>query len=393
MSKITVRQLQGEERFRAEIISTVCFHGKIEDPEKARENAVKETREDWGAFSEDGALMGHIINNKFESWLDGNLIINGGIGAVSTLPEYRESGCIRHIFEKLLPKAYENGEVISTLYPFNHAFYRKFGYETLVYKNTYEFAPEVLRGYHFTGKAELWNTGDPAGSYLDLYTEFARHYNLAIRRNEDMMQYHLKGVYYQDRKFCYFLSDEEGPAAFVIFQDIRHDPQAILSVNDVAFLGRRGFQAVLGFLARFTADYGTIRLSLPSGVELLSLIRSPKAYDIEKRAGQNYMIRVVNAKKLLAAIRKPEGASFTVRVTDDEILPVNNGTFLVNGSSVTETDAAPDLVVSGRALGQMTVGGVDLSEAMLRPDVEICANEAVLRQVFVRKPLMISDYF
>ena len=393
MSNVTVRLLQGEERFDAEVISAVSFHYRLEDTEKAKQNALKDTREDWGAFSDDGTLMAHIINNKFDSWLDGQLVKNGGIGAVSTLPEYRESGAIRHIFEKLLPEAYRNGEVISTLYPFNHAFYRKFGYETLVYKNEYEFRPEVLRGYRFKGEAVLWKDGDPVTPFTELYTQYAPQFNLAISRDDQRMQEHLKGVYYQDRKFCYLLKDEEGPAAFVIYQDIRHDPQAILSVKDLAFLGRRGWNAVLGFLARFTADYGTIRLELSSGTDLLSLIRSPYAYDIKSSARQNYMIRVINAEKLLAAMHKPAGVSFVIRVTEDEILPENNGTYLVNGDSVTETEQEADIVVSGRALGQMAAGGVGLSEAMLRPDVEVYANEAVLRQVFIRKPLMISDYF
>ncbi len=393
MNDIEVRLLQGEERFDADVISTVCFHGKIQDPETRKKEAAAETREDWGAFSADGTLMAHIINNKFESRLDGSLVKNGGIGAVSTLPEYRESGAIRHIFGKLLPEAYKNGEVISTLYPFNHAFYRKFGYDTLVHRNTYEFPPEVLRGCRFTGTAELWKTGDPVRPYTDLYTEFISGINLAIRRDDEAMLRHLKGVYYQDRKFCYLLSDEEGPAAYVIWQDIRHDPQAVLSVEDLAFSGRRGFQAVLGFLARFTADYGTIRLSLPTGIELLSLIRSPMAYDIKKSVSQNYMIRVVNVKKLLEAIRKPDGAEFVIRVDGDELIPENNGTFWVSGGTVEDTDEAPDLAVSGRALGQMAAGGMDLSEAMLRQDVEVCSNEAVLRQVFTRKSLMIEDYF
>ncbi len=37
----------------------------------------------------------------------------GGIGAVSTLPEYRDRGAIREIFVKLLKDAYKNGDVSS----------------------------------------------------------------------------------------------------------------------------------------------------------------------------------------------------------------------------------------------------------------------------------------
>ena len=392
MNEMTVRLLEKEERFPAELISTTCFHGRISDEEAARKKCESKTDEDWGAFSGDGTLMAHIINNHFESWLDGQVVMNGGIGAVSTLPEYRESGAIRHIFEKLLPEAYRRGEVISTLYPFNHAFYRKFGYETLVWNNRYEFSPEVLRGYRFTGTVSLFQTGDAVGPYFKLYTEFAKRHNLAIVRDEERMLSHLKGVWFEDRKFSYLLSDEKGPAAYLIFQDIRHDPQAILSVKELAYSGRRGFEAILGFLSRFTADYGTIRLELPAGTELLSVIRSPKAYEIQRTVSQNYMIRVIHADKLLSMMRMPENTSFVIRVTDD-LLKENLRTFRVRKGSAVETTEKPDLSVSVQALGQMAVGGTDLQEAMLRPDVEVFSNEEVLRQVFVKKPLYLADYF
>ena len=147
-----VRLLSGEERFRARMIATVAFHGRMEDPEKTRQESEKETQQHWGAFREDGTLMAHMINHQFLSRLDGKLVRNGGIGAVSTLPEYRMEGAVREIFRKLLPHAYADGEVISTLYPFSHSFYRKFGYETVCWKNVYEFAPAVLKGYAFPGK-------------------------------------------------------------------------------------------------------------------------------------------------------------------------------------------------------------------------------------------------
>ena len=142
-----VRKLSAEERFEANVISTVAFHMRMEDPEKSREESLKETVEDWGAFADDGKMMARIINHRFQVWLDGQTVPCGGIGAVSTLPEYRNTGAVREIFGKLIPAAYQNGEVISALYPFSHAFYRKFGYETVRWRNDYEFAPSALSGY------------------------------------------------------------------------------------------------------------------------------------------------------------------------------------------------------------------------------------------------------
>ena len=389
-----VRKLTPEENFEAEVISYVAFHMRMENPDQVREDTRKLTVEEWGAFAEDGKMMARIMNHRFTCMLDGRAVPSGGIGGVSTLPEYRNAGAIRGIFEKLIPEAYQNGEVFSTLYPFSHAFYRKFGYDTVCWRHNYEFAPSVLSGYRFDGTAELWKPGDPAGEYTELYNRFAAGFNLAMRRDDKMMlERHLKGEYYKDRKFCYLLRENGKPVAYLIYQDIRHDPAAILSVQDLAWEGRAGLNAILGFLARFTADYGTIRLFLPACLQLFSLIRSPQAYDIEQVVTQGYMIRPVNVVRMLEILRKPDEASFVIRVEGDAYIPENNGTWEVRGEKVFPTDRAPDLTVSLQAFGQLACGSVSLSEALYRPDVEVFANEEVLQKVFVRKPILVEDSF
>ena len=388
-----IRLLQGAERFDARLIATVAFHGRMEDPEKSKQEAGRETDQHWGAFDDDGTLMAHMINNQYTSWLDGTLIRNGGIGAVSTLPEYRKTGAVREIFKALLPCAYRDGEVISTLYPFSHAFYRKFGYETVCWKNIYEFSPAVLeRNYSFSGKASLWKQGDPADEWTAFYNAFASKYNLTIRRDGKMMEERLKGEYYKDRKFCYMLRENDRPVAYLIFQDIRHDPQAILDVQDLAWDGPEGFRAILGFLARFSADYGSIRLFLPRDIEFLSLVRSPLQYEIRRSAEQSYMIRVINAAKLLEAMKKPRDGRFTIRVTD-EIIPENNGTWEVTADAVTPTGEAPDLSVTEKALGQLAAGAVSLAEAELRGDTVVHGNRETLEKTFIRKPILVEDHF
>ena len=387
-----IRLLQGKEKFEARMIATVCFHGRMEDPEKSRQESEQETDQHWGAFDDDGTLMAHIINNQFISNLDGTTVRNGGIGAVSTLPEYRMEGGVKEIFRALLPYAYADGEVISTLYPFSHAFYRKFGYETVSWKNLYEFSPAVLKGYAFTGKTRLWKSGDPVGEWTELYNRFASNYNLSIVRDDKRMEELLKGEYYKDRKFCYMMYEGERPLAYLIFQDIRHDPAAILEVRDLAWDGEKGFRAILGFLARFSADYGEIRLFLPRETELLNLIRSPLVYDIRKTSEQSYMIRVVNAVKALEAMRKPEGCSFVIRVSD-ELIPENNGTWKVSREGVVPTEEEPDLSVTEKALGQLIAGVVSLPEALYREDTVVYKNRDMLERVFIRKPILVEDHF
>ena len=248
------------------------------------------------------------------------------------------------------------------------------------------------KNYSFDGKAALWKQGDPAGEWTELYNGFASKYNLAVRRDGRLMEEHLKGEYYKDRKFCYLLREGGRAVASIIFQDVRHDPQAILDVQDLAWDGPEGFRAVLGFLARFSADYGTIRLFLPRDIELLSLVRTPLQYDIQKTAEQSYMIRVINAVKLLEAMKKPENCRFVIRVTD-EIIPENNGTWEVTAEGVTPAGEDPDLCVTEKALGQLASGAAGLPEAELRGDTVVYRNRETLEKTFVRKPILVEEHF
>ncbi|MBQ3865106.1 MAG: GNAT family N-acetyltransferase [Clostridia bacterium] len=388
-----IRRLLPEEKFEARLIGNLAFHGRMEDPEKEKRESLTDPTEDWGVFDEDGRLMAHMYHPRFLFRLDGQWVPSGGIGAVSTLPEYRNRGAIRAIFTELFREAYREGEVLSCLYPFNHAFYRKFGYETVRWRDEYRFSPKVLREYRFTGRAVPWRSGDSAAVHTALYEKFASDFNLAIHRDEKrMLDDHIRMDWIRDTHFTYLLYEGDVPLAYLTCMDIRKDSYSVLSVRDYAWDGKAGFQALLGFLARFSADYRMIEIHLPVAVELDSLIHSPDVYSIEQSAVQDYMIRVVNAEKLLGILHKPHGCTFVIRVRD-AMIPENNGTWEVGNDGVRPSGKAPDLAVSVQALGQLACGSVSLAESRLREDVEVAGNEEVLRTVFVRKPILVEDHY
>ena len=389
-----IKKLEGKERFDAYMTAVYCFHMRVEDTEAEREKCEADTKEDWGAFDEKGTLMGRILNHKYDLYFDGSTVRAGGIGAVATLPEYRDQGVIKEIFRELLPAEYKDGEVISTLYPFKHEFYRKQGYEVLTAWNTYSMRPGLLCRYRFDGEVKKWETGDSVSDFKKVYDCFASKFNLTLARTEEEMQNHMKvDKPYIDRKFSYVMKRKGKLVAYVIFTDIRHDPAAILNVDECAWTCRDGFEAILGFLARFEADYGTIKLKLPKGIDLLRIIESPNAYDIEKEPSQSFMIRVINAKKLLEVIRKPADCDFTIRISD-ELIAENNATYRVRADGVRSCKKAKaDMELNVRTLGQMAVGCLNLDEAMLRKDVTVNGNEDMLMRVFVEKNIFVSEEF
>ena len=389
-----IRKLVGEERYAAYLTAVYCFHMRVDDVEAEKEKCIADTKEDWGAFDDDGTLMCRIINNKYNFYLDGKTVSAGGIGGVATLPEYRSTGGVKAIFKELLNEAYKNGEVISTLYPFKHEFYRKQGYEVLTAWHEYTLKPGLLCRYRFDGEVHRQMPGDPIDDIMGIYRSYAPGFNLSHARTEEEMREYLKvDKPYKDRKFAYVLKQDGKPVAYIIFTDVFSEPGAILQVNDLAWTGRDGFNAILGFLARFEADYATIKLCLPKGIDLLRIVESPYAYDIEKAPAQCFMIRVINAKTLLETIRKPDDCDLTIKVTD-EIIAENNAVYRVKKDGVERTDeSCADIELNVRPLGQLAVGCLTLDEAMLRKDVEVHAKEDMIRRLFVDKNIYVSEHF
>ena len=408
---MTVKKLEGEERFEAHKLFVYCFHQRVDNIENERQKQEAETQEDWGAFDDDGKLMARIINNHYDFHLDGQAVKTGGIGGVATYPEYRETGAIREIFKALLLEAYKNGEVLSALFPFNHKFYRKFGYEVVPFRNEYKMHPNVLKDYHSLATEEKcevrrWQAGDGVMDFLNVYEKFASGFNLSALRTEEMMKEHLKfEKEYIDRKFSYIFSRDGVPLAYLIFKDEFNPQAAALKVEECAWTCRAGFNSILNFLARFSADYGSIVLPLPKGIDLLKIIHAPNAYEIEKHTCQHFMVRVMNVLKLFEVIQKPADCDFTIKVEDD-LIKENNITLRVMADKVeilsgegAKVDTGltnvskSDIELDIRALSQLAIGCTSLDEASLRSDVTINGNEEMLRKVFIEKPIIITESF
>ena len=388
-----IRRVEFSEYFDSDMVSRTCFHERFTGDEAEERAKPRVEREDWGAFNEDGALMAHIINNHFEARLNGKWVSMGGVGAVSTLPEYRNSGAIRQVFRRMLPECVRRGEVISALYPFKHSFYRKFGYETVANRNIFEFRPAALRAFRFGGKAKQFERGQDVGEYLRIHERFIQNYNLTVRRDVQTMQRRfLLDQPLSERKFAYLLSQNGENTAYVCFTDQRHDPAARLIVTDLAWTEPAGLGAILGFLARFEADYGAIELPLPTDVNLRLLV--PDAYEIEEaKLTASYMLRVIDVPKALETLCAYVREGFSLSVYGDGMIPENNGAWFVDESGVKPFGGQADIEVSLCALNQLICGAVDFKNALFRPDVRVNAKVAVLESVFRARPAVLTDHF
>ena len=112
----------------------------------------------------------------------------GGIGWVSTYPEYRSGGHTSQLMRESLAKMREDGQVLSTLAPFSEAFYRKFGWEVYFENTEYRIpSDELALREPIAGEVVRFNY-DEKGEWLEkvktFYNEVARTLNGQVFRDD-----------------------------------------------------------------------------------------------------------------------------------------------------------------------------------------------------------------
>ena len=391
--------IKKEELLECQKIQSIAFVNSLDTAELEKKLAGEPYPADpyIGYFNDENIITACMELPEYQAYYDGSPVRMVGVGGVASLPEYRFGGAIRQILLAALRRMAESGAVFSSLYPFSHIYYRKFGYETCQMSMEYEVPIENLAQFRYTGKARMIRPGEPLDGLKAVFERHFSRYNLAIRREDRHWKRLLGKDPYKERVYTYLLEDGNGPGAYVILAAENGSGfDKIGNVREIAFVRPQGLSDVLGFLYRLAAQYKTLRIPLPGDIPLTSLVE--ESHDLKVRHGNQQMTRVINVQKALELKRHCDGAAYTLRVHDD-CLPENDGVFRVGcqGGRVTaeklpET-AAADLTVDVRTLAQLLLGFLSLDEALYKKDVQVSGNLETLQGVFVKRQVFLTDHF
>ncbi|MCL2811485.1 MAG: GNAT family N-acetyltransferase [Clostridia bacterium] len=394
-----VRPIKPEEMQKARDIFDIAFgmERKPRDPDKPEDpDAHVDIR---AAFNEAGVMMGlfHLI--PYTVWYEGHQVGMGGIGGVATLPEHRRYGSIRAVFDYCLREMYERGMLVSTLYPFSYAYYRKFGYETAFVRRRLQVKMSEFARFRSDESITQWMPGDDEAPLRQVYDSFVRNTNMAVCREDENWEWKLKGDPFEKRRYIYLWRDTNGePTSYVILgvgdieKYVRH-----LHVQDFACRGPGGTQGLFALLRNMSAAYEQFIWEMPPWIDPNTLFHEP--IEAKQEIQPRGMARIINVGESLRLLRHPEApGSYTLRVIDAQ-LPENDGVWQVEfGSGQAQAkkvqSGEADWTLDIRAFTQLVLGFYDV-DAMLWnwPEAGAPANIDTLQRVFRRRKLFLADYF
>jgi len=421
-----IRRLEQEDLLQLFRIHTIVYNMRRDfSKEENQKPDPLEHPANWacGVF-EGKKLLAGMFELDYLMRFDGHSVKMTGISGVGTLPEARKGGHIRHIFEKLLPEAYEKGVVFSCLTPFSHDFYRKFGYEISCARNNISISTGDLSDIKLVSAIKTADTtpiGDiknvaylPKGEYVhilpgddtsllaEIHSEYIKNLNHGICRNYWPENRAWKRFTREDPcatgTFLYLWKDENGKArSYIKYQDIMEDGDHHMNVTELAFIDKKGLYGALGISSGLSAQFENFKWLMPTFLDPYDFIGD--SWSVESEFKPRDMTRVVNVKAALQLMRRPCCEGKYVIEVEDENIAANSGKYLVEFSpdetKVSATTKDADIICDILTLSQLVTGYRTLENALYsrQEGIEVCGNEKTLNTVFTQRPQHITEYF
>lgn len=401
-----VRKIRPEEYKRCQQLCALAFEYPMEDAALSAEALVDRARQvprsmqekhwdsQWAAFDDDGVTMAATLTViPWTARFDGHTVPMAGIGGVASLPQYRRGGAIRGCFRAALRDLYDSGAMLSYLYPFSTAFYRKFGYELGCDWVRWRLKLSGMPAPEVGGSWRLAEPERPLTEDVRAVNAIREaRYNCAVI-GDDTQYLYLREDPFVTKRYSYVYYDAAGrPRAHMTIVPGGGE----LACPRFAFNDREGFLGLLALLVRLSADHSHATLDLPVDVDLGGLLPEWSFGCVARTIQQRGMVRAVNVAGLLALARARGAGALRVAV-EDEQLPENTGCFEVSfapgrANAVRRVDAAPDIALTIQDFSRLIVGCRDI-DPMWLPEVRLNCDPERARQLFYRKPAFICTYF
>ncbi len=322
-----------------------------------------------------------------------------GIGAVSSLPQYRRHGAIRECFNCSLKDMYNQDFTFSYLYPFSTSYYSKFGYAICGEVMSYSINLKSIKRFpEADGQMHLVENGSHIDDVKKVYDDFASGYNLMVKREDIDYEFIKKANPAKDKQYTYVYKDINGIAKGVMsFTKEKDGDRFNMHCRHFYFSDMEGFKGLLNHTLAYSAYYEHVIFKLPLDINITSYINEWSLYSHKRENWFNGMVRVVNVQKTLMLAKYQGCGSLVMNITDNQI-EQNNNTFEVifeNGKAISvEISSKPcDIELSINDFSRLIIGTHSTHELKYIEQVKVNSDLDKIGKVFYKKLNFIADYF
>lgn len=287
----------------------------------------------------------------------------GGLAAVASAPEARRRGMVRALLADGLQRLREAGVGWCLEYPFDPAFYARYGFQSVPNGRVLELPIDRL----FHGAPAPARPIGPGEEerVRAIHREYASRHHFALSREDDARDHwgrvH-RPPWAAEARYGYLLDDAYVFLSLERSDDGTEGERVRLEARDLAFGSPAGREALLAFLGSFQGQVESVRLHLPDA--------DPLVLDWGARHARRTNIlqaRLVDLGAALAPFTAPRARAVTLHLADG-FCAWNQGTFRLglgpNGTTVERSGDAPDVRLDVATLTLLVIGGWSAADAL-----------------------------
>ena len=338
---------------------------------------------------EDDEIVSSLQLNQYNLKLNDKIYDTSYVVGVSTFPQARGKGYMKHIMDFTLNELYRKNQLVSILMPIDYRLYRKYGYEHCYDQIEYEIDIEDLSGFKSKGflkKAKLDNIND----LINIENNFLKDLNGTIIRDKNYYENLFKEVESEDGHI--YIHEDELKDGYIIYFINNEN----IFVRELYYNNLNALKGILRFLYNHNTQCKKVTISSPIDDKIRFILSNPKTANIKLKPFM--MGRVINFKKYLESlnIKSNENLSINISVKDD-FIKENNKIFKIhlnnNKLNVESGDYIPDVEFNINTITQLAFSYINGKEAYLLNDLK--ANKKVIEfldLIFVKKENYVNEY-
>jgi predicted N-acetyltransferase YhbS len=301
----------------------------------------------------DGRIAAALRSYRLELHVRGRVYRTLGLSAVAVAADFRRRGVGRRVCVEALVEGRRRGDVLSLLYPFDVAFYRRLGYALAGELRHFRFRPGDLPRFPGWDRVARGDDAD-LGEVRALYGRVAARSSGMLERDRNSWKARLTSSV---RLFVY-RAPSEVLTGYAVVSASRRRHAPVLHVQEMVWEEDDAYRALLGWLSTQRDQYAFVTHDALPSEELHRHFAHPRA-ERARRARPLWfttesvlrgpMIRLLNPGAL-----QDEGADAVLSVFDPD-LPENEGRWRGGKRVGTDAPAEP----SARAEHDEGSGGAD----------------------------------
>lgn len=338
---------------------------------------------------DDEEIVSSLQLNQYNLKLNDKIYDTSYVVGVSTFPQARGKGYMKHIMDFTLNELYRKNQLVSILMPIDYRLYRKYGYEHCYDQIEYEIDIEDLSGFKSKGflkKAKLDNIND----LINIENNFLKDLNGTIIRDKNYYENLFKEVESEDGHI--YIHEDELKDGYIIYFINNEN----IFVRELYYNNLNALKGMLRFLYNHNTQCKKVTISSPIDDKIRFILSNPKTANIKLKPFM--MGRVINFKKYLESlnIKSNENLSINISVKDD-FIKENNKIFKIhlnnNKLNVESGDYIPDVEFNINTITQLAFSYINGKEAYLLNDLK--ENKKVIEfldLIFVKKENYINEY-